>query len=77
MDIGVALATNCLGDNLEVCVCGFDERVQRKVERSFCLAASASLSPAMLAVTPGIAGQRQMSVERGCVFQTPCILAVS
>lgn len=77
VDIGVPLATNCLGDNLEESVCGFDERVQRQVERSFCLAASVSLSRAMLAVMPGIAGQCQMSVERGCVFQTPCILAVS
>lgn len=77
VDIGVALATNCLGDSLEKSVCGFDERVQRQVERSFCLAASVSLSRAMLAVMPGIAGQCQMSVERGCVFQTPRILAVS
>lgn len=36
-----------------------------------------SLSPAMLAIMPGIAGHAQMSVERGRVFQTPCILAVS
>lgn len=36
-----------------------------------------SLSPAMLPIMPGIAGHTQMSVERGRVFQTPCILAVS
>lgn len=41
---GVALATNCLGDNLQVCVCGFDERVQRQVERSFCLATSVAFA---------------------------------